>query len=314
MLGIMRCNHLITGRAFKNTLKCKYCGSEHVIRHGRRTTVRGHVQIYLCRSCSRTFSTSPVPYLNTDPAILLKGISLYNQGFSLKEVSDMLEKIFGRKVPRNTIHYWTVRYRDLFPYVDTRKGSPDRLPLIARSYGDRTFSLHRTKVLALHERFRTVTLHLFSVYRKFEPRIVDMNLIRYMGRNKLPRDGEFIEDTVESRILGMASLYSESDPLREVLINDIHSICRNLPIFYNDSEGREYHRFIDLVQVRDDRIGLLNLGKGDLSLLEENALAFSSLTGIPPDRISMGYLNEKGLYLMTITPVREKGKNPPKNN
>ncbi|MEA3558241.1 MAG: hypothetical protein U9R75_03210, partial [Candidatus Thermoplasmatota archaeon] len=109
-------------------MECPKCSSSSIIKHGKRITKNGSRQIYLCRSCNSTFSNNPLKNATEHPELILKAVTFYNLGYSLQESSDMLRQIYGRKVPRNTIHYWTKNYRDLFPYLKVKKEERIKIP------------------------------------------------------------------------------------------------------------------------------------------------------------------------------------------
>jgi transposase-like protein len=242
------------------SLNCKYCDRDNIIKHGTRKTKNGPVQIYLCRDCNRVFSTNPIPYMNTRSLLILRGISLYNQGYSLGESSKVLEKAFGEKIPRNTLHYWTKNYNDIFTYLNIRKKREKKFPLLPKIYSNKTYSLHRNKVDSIPDEFSTVVDYLYKAYRGFPKQYIDNPPFSEMtieDANIYKDNMVFEESPTEIRIIKIAEENNVADPMRSILVNDAISICRNLPLYKINSEQGTYFDHVDLVQYFNHKFTLL---------------------------------------------------------
>ena len=96
---------------------------------------------------------------------MLKALSIYNQGYSLQQTSSMLEQIYGERVPRNTVHYWTKRYRSTFTYLDIREKDEKRTNIIHREINNNVFRLHLKKLERMKNEHETLSRFLLRTAR-----------------------------------------------------------------------------------------------------------------------------------------------------
>jgi len=88
-------------------LVCQWCGSHRLVKYGRSKTK----QIYLCRSCGRTFTDNAAMPLMRTPSIEVGGaLSAYYRGMSLKLVGEHLEQQHGHTPSKSAVYRWLVRY------------------------------------------------------------------------------------------------------------------------------------------------------------------------------------------------------------
>lgn len=304
------------------TLNCRYCGNENVIRHGNRKTKNGPRQIYLCRDCDRVFSGGTIPYLNTRSDLVLRGITLYNQGYSLGQCSSMLRTSFDERIPRNTLHYWTKRYSDTFPYLKIREKRGITIPLLPKVYGNTVFSLHRRKIELIPDDMGTLKNYIARASRGIHRRNIGKGALDSFecGRfDSIMDHMDHSKDTVESRILRLALESNEIDPIRFILINDSRSICRNLPL-YLIKNGKEYSGFIDLVQYWNDRIHLISKSldglesEQTLKHLIASGLAMLQRTDLKPERIGLGAFDIERKWSLDLDfALKELGLTPKSN-
>ncbi len=266
-----------------------------MIRHGRRKTLQGPVQVHLCKDCGKISSDRPIPYLNTRPILVMRGISLYNQGYSLGQCSTMLGQAFKETVPRNTIHYWTKHYRDVFPYLRKRRRDEPRLPLVTRRFNGFSYSYHLRKVMDIGPPLVDLKEHLLNTGKL--PR--SERPVFVAGSETFPLEADIIvtEDPPESRMARLISGSPPNEVYRAALINDASTVCKNLPIVrQNGVNGPEYDP-IPLLQVRKKRIRLLAYapevpgGEGLVLNLLLKAKALSQSTGVPLTRFEIGWFD-----------------------
>lgn len=91
--------------------ECPECGSEHVIRFGRRHNKSGAVNRYLCKDCGSRFTHRPGElHLRNHSRTVALALDLYFRGLSLRKVSDHLEQAYGITVSPGTIYGWIRRF------------------------------------------------------------------------------------------------------------------------------------------------------------------------------------------------------------
>ena len=90
---------------------CTYCGSDDLVKRGKRVNKKKEVQLYYCRECNRRFSEGTSKNKTYDISTIVKTLSLYNSGLTIDAVSERTS------VPRSTISNWNSEYRDLFNLI-----------------------------------------------------------------------------------------------------------------------------------------------------------------------------------------------------
>ena len=101
--------------------KCPKCNKK-AIKYGTRKTRLQSIQVYLCRSCNKRFSKTQQN--KTYPIqTILKSISNYNLGYTLREVSALLESKQKIKIPISTISSWINQNKNICTFARLRKDS-----------------------------------------------------------------------------------------------------------------------------------------------------------------------------------------------
>jgi len=91
-------------------MKCKYCGSENVVKNGK---IR-EKQSYLCKNCGyRFYLDGKFVRMKTDRNIIVSALNLYYDGLSLRKTQRNLEQVFGERVSQVTILNWLKKYSKL---------------------------------------------------------------------------------------------------------------------------------------------------------------------------------------------------------
>lgn len=88
-------------------VKCKWCGSMNVIKHG----VEKGVQQYFCIDCKRAFSMIDAPYgMHTSVEQIGASLEMYYTGSSLSDIAEFLKNVYHNPVDRSTVYRWLIRY------------------------------------------------------------------------------------------------------------------------------------------------------------------------------------------------------------
>lgn len=99
---------------------CPHCHSEKVIRKGTRKNQFRVIPLYLCKACSKYFSSVDIARVKYPPHIILKALSLYNLGHPQTEVVGILTARYKVRVPQRTISSWLTRYAKLCAFRQLR--------------------------------------------------------------------------------------------------------------------------------------------------------------------------------------------------
>jgi len=90
-------------------VKCKFCGSEDLVRYGRFKDL----QLYLCRECGRKGTDNKaLPKMRVPPQIVGAALSMYYEGLSFSAIRRQLWQIYHIEPSRSTIYGWVTKYSE----------------------------------------------------------------------------------------------------------------------------------------------------------------------------------------------------------
>ncbi len=95
---------------------CVYCASADTVRRGWREKKREKVQLYLCRSCLRTFTPKAVKGKHYPHAVIIDAMSYYNLGFSLEQACKIIKQKTDFDLSASTVANWVEEFKDLCRY------------------------------------------------------------------------------------------------------------------------------------------------------------------------------------------------------
>jgi putative transposase len=106
----------------ENLSECIYCGSQNLMRAGKRKNKAGTIQKYLCRDCQKYFTFNiGFERMKHNPQAITTSLQLYFSGESLRNTTKALE-LMGIKVSYRTILNWIKKYvRLMRDYAETLK-------------------------------------------------------------------------------------------------------------------------------------------------------------------------------------------------
>ncbi|MFW3145802.1 MAG: transposase [Thermoplasmatota archaeon] len=259
-------------------MECPFCGGGIIIKHGKRKTKSGQRQIYLCKGCISTFSLNPIKNITADPKLVLKALSIYNQGYSLQQTSNMLEQIYGERVPRNTIHYWIKRYQETFTYLHIRDRNERKMQIIHRNIQNKIFRLHLKKLERVKAEHEILFRFLHRIARGIEKPKTDARPVWELIKeeNSALLDRRMFIDRTENRIASILKDEQKSEITRSILINDGITVCENLPISASESKDLYFSGSIDLLQIEGVKVTILLHSAGE----QNEVLLLKKLLGL----------------------------------
>ena len=91
-----------------HTIRCKFCGSENVVKNGVRA---GNIQYYKCRNCNRAFAgNDAMEGMKYPPDQIATAVSLFYDGLSIDAIRRQLDSLYHVYPSDSTVYYWIVRY------------------------------------------------------------------------------------------------------------------------------------------------------------------------------------------------------------
>jgi transposase-like protein len=99
---------------------CPYCQSKDFVKRGLRQKKKERIQLYLCRSCRRTFTQFPVKGKSYSLPVIIDALSYYNLGFSFGQVSQVLKEKQGVEIQSSSVFDWYEQYKPMCAYARMR--------------------------------------------------------------------------------------------------------------------------------------------------------------------------------------------------
>jgi transposase-like protein len=94
----------------ENLTECIYCGSQNLMRAGKRKNKAGTIQKFLCRDCHKYFTFNiGFERMKHNPQAITSAMQLYFSGESLRNTMNSL-KLLGVEVSYRTILNWIKKY------------------------------------------------------------------------------------------------------------------------------------------------------------------------------------------------------------
>lgn len=165
----------IAKKPAKNVLDilCPYCESKNFVRRGTRKNKFQTVQLFLCRNseCGKTFTQSDVKGKKFPLNVIVAGITLYNQGYTLEQCCKALGEKYGMQPDIDTLASWYEEYKPLCrfermrPYALKMYRPKDMIEEVTMAHRQLyRFRYHRAKIRLMLEEFGNRNLSRMKDY------------------------------------------------------------------------------------------------------------------------------------------------------
>lgn len=112
-MGIKRIGYVLFTKSKKvvkmvyETLKCKFCGSSHVVRFGHYK----NIQRWWCKNCKRKFADNDaLPKMKTPTEQVTLAMSGFYDGLSLNDIKRQIEQQYSTTITDAAIYYWITQF------------------------------------------------------------------------------------------------------------------------------------------------------------------------------------------------------------
>ncbi len=301
-------------------MKCPDCSDKNgVIKAGIRSTSKGRIQKYYCKSCKTNFSDIKRPKTQYPEHVILYALEQYNRGYPVKETKTLVGKRYHHSPPISTIYSWIERYQDNLTFLKLRKNyniDPSTLTTTHNFQHQQVFpfTYHHLK-LNIHSKQRPELRRYINWIERSLPRKMFLKGPR-CSATEIEHKTEPVEKSNISPALTRLALNSQPNNSKRsphevvehfFLINDSTTVATELPVFINNSEtslniDEPITGHIDIVQIRFDDLYILdykpNLNRPEkcASQLQLYKEALHRRTSVPKDKIHTAVFNEYGYY------------------
>ncbi len=302
---------------------CPNCGSKNLIKKGTRKNKLKEVRVYYCKDCMKKFSDSNFTNKTYSIAQIVKTLTYYNKGLTIKKVSEKTN------IPSSTIANWIVEYKQTFTLLEfatqIRKFKTINKIIETHKYN------HGIIYLYQHHKFKLENIAKFKAHGLYDYLTlvrngkIDTNIFNSCkiraSQTKLNIDSINVIRSYSKNcdIAKMALEIAKNNKSRHwavekvLLENDTITIATEIPVYLNttktnmpflkslsDSDGY-ITGHIDILQVRNNEIIILDY-KPDaakekpLGQLFVYACCLSRLTGIHFAKIKLAWFDEKDYF------------------
>lgn len=292
-------------------VNCPRCGSENVIRKGKRTTGAGVRQIYQCKECGRRF-TGGLPGHRYPPQVVMEALTLYNLGHNQDEVARVLRRRYRNRISKSTIGRWIEKNKGIIPFITLREEALKLYGggfIVEREVVHRgityPFAYHRYKLDKRCSNFPGLKNYIenFREEGKFFEEGERCSKVKLDVRVK-----KEVKTNLASRMAGfvLEGVRVKKERHREIerfmLVNDTATVAVEVPVYFYDKnleEGISGH--IDILQVRYGNIYILDYKpeaekESPEAQLYFYALAISFRAGVPLQKIRCAWFDENVYY------------------
>lgn len=105
----------------KSSILCPKCNSDRIVKKGKRKNKFQSFQQYQCKGCKYIFRFNPSKNKTYPIRIILKSISCYNQGNTLKKSADIINRKYNLSITPQIILFWINQYKDICTFNKLRK-------------------------------------------------------------------------------------------------------------------------------------------------------------------------------------------------
>ena len=133
--------------------KCVRCGSFDTIKCGFKRNKFECLQRFQCRACGCIFSKKKLGQKSYPPKVIVRALSVYNQGFTLMQTAERINRRFSLAIKPQTVHSWVKGYSGICSFGRLRKKALKIFPAGKMVFRQRLqhsqqyeFQLHKAKL------------------------------------------------------------------------------------------------------------------------------------------------------------------------
>lgn len=254
---------------------CPTCHTDKsVIKAGLRNSKKGIIQKYYCKDCRRYFNSSKQSYTQYPLHIILYALQCYNIGYPVAQVKTLIGKRYPYSPPTRTIYAWFKQYGTVASFLDIRRRyrlDPQDL-LFTHTYHHQQiypFSYHHLKLNIASKHLPQLKRYINWIIRNLQTEI----FLSGPRASNQKANGQ-LSLVKKKSILTEQAQFALSDPdkklsahekvQRFLLINDLTTICTELPVFLNPLETTTFKidtpltGHIDVIQIQNDTVYILD--------------------------------------------------------
>ncbi len=306
-------------------IKCKFCGSENVVKKGLRKLKNRKKQVYSCKSCDKRFNLD-FSKKKFNIKIILSAVSAYNQGYSLEEVCDLISRKHKVVVRKSSISNWckefSLGYLNIRDKIIGRYGDDLVVGRMFKHSGLLyNFKFHKGK-LKEFGKFDGLKNFIFDLSRGVDGKIFDSENRCSKLKSEVSVNVNVSENIRLNRVLGGALKVVKNNKSRHSVVEDFllncdrDTVAVEVPIWYWDKfSDRGICGHIDILQVKNGKIWVLdykpnaaleNVDKV-VSQLYNYSLGLSFRSGVGLSDIKCGWFDENKIFSFDASKVRVNG-------
>lgn len=303
---------------------CPFCGSDKLIKKGKRINKNKEVQLFLCRECKKRFTAGKFKNKTYGISTIIKAFSFYNHGFTIDSVSEKM------KIPHSTISNWQKEYRELFNlsrfYREIQNFRKENTIIERYKYVHQLVYLYQQHSFKIEKFIRDKEKGLYEYLHKIRKGDIDssifsessiraskMNLNIMHALNIKKANNNACKFAMFAMELVTDNRERHSIVEKIMLENDTSTIATEVPVFLqlskstipwlrNIKSANDYITgHIDLLQYRNGKLYILDfkpvaVKEKPIGQLFVYACCLSKATGVPFVNIKLAWFDENVYY------------------
>jgi transposase-like protein/predicted RNA-binding Zn-ribbon protein involved in translation (DUF1610 family) len=98
----------------KEKIICEQCGSDDIVKNGKRNNKSGIINRYLCKNCGFRFTNNQgFQKKRADPEKIALALDLYYRGLSVRKVAEHFQQVHNLDISHMTVYRWIEQYSRL---------------------------------------------------------------------------------------------------------------------------------------------------------------------------------------------------------
>ena len=306
------------------SIYCPYCGSDIIIKKGKRVNKYKTVQLYFCKECKKRFSDEFLKNKTYDTKDIINALTLYNKGLTLIEICNKTG------IPKSTVGNWKNQYGKLFnlhKYAKLIREFSRNHKIINRyKYLHKLVYIYQQNSFKLETFIRNKNKTLYNYLKHLSYGKIDNNIFLNSSLSaskvKLNINHAVALRKVNNNACKLAQIalatvddnYKRHAAVEKIMLeNDISTIAVEVPVFIDASKStipwlrklQSANNFvtghIDILQYRNNKLYILDYKPNadkekPLGQLFIYACCLSKASGIPFKRIELAWFDENVYY------------------
>jgi transposase-like protein len=236
-------------------MECPSCGSENVVKRGRRKNKYTTKQMYWCKDCQKKFiQKDGFENMTYPPELITKVLHLRAEGMSLAGIRDYIYQHEGYYLYDSTILYWTRKYAKRLSQYERKqkpkiKGKVHVDEIFLKVKGKQVYDINTIDGSTGYNLGRKLTDHrskdvVREFFKKFKMRFYDQIMERYEHEKRKPAQMQDLITIVSDGFEGYKDAFDKYLSSICKLVHGVPIAYRKYGLDHNNNPAERYNEDI----------------------------------------------------------------------